>query len=424
MTKMFFTSNIVPTIIGFIITSQFIENIDAQTQPGNYFQTQRVAESVSGYTLLGVDLRLARELAPAKRRQPGDPINEIQRHFLYRAVQDNQLEPRGFGLGPLAQVQIDQNTLGSSGSGVENLLVKRDGVGFIGVNRSATVGSVGIEHYVQMLNGVGGAGGDQVQSVDKINSATVINSPMADLVASGGDILASFAVTTHDLPSLLLVDDDDNDPDVRSFYTDALDALGQEFDLFDTDNTDNEPDAALLQLYEQIIWFTGDEFGGAAGPGAAGEAALADALSSGRCLLLSSQDYFFDRGLTDFMTNFLGLADALGSDDGNYTSVSGSAGSIFDGLGPYTLDYASVGITDFSDELVPAADAGQSLLGNNGNVAAVQRAEFTSTYLGFPLEVLDATGREQIISTFLDQCRVPLAEELFADGFEDPPVVP
>ena len=235
---------------------------------------------------------------------------------------------------------------------------------------------------------------------------------------------AALTFTTRDLPPLLLVDDDDNTPDVRSFYTDTLDALGLEFDLFDTDNTDNEPDAALLQQYEQIIWFSGDSFGGAAGPGAAGEAALANALGSGRCLLLSSQDYFFDRGLTDFMTDFLGLGDSPGLDDGDYTAVSGSAGSMFDGLGPYTLDYASVGITDFSDEMVPAADALQSLLGENDNGAAVQRAQFTSTYLGFPLEVIDQAGREEILTAFFDQCMVPLAEEFFTDGFEDAPVVP
>jgi len=276
---------------------------------------------------------------------------------------------------------------------------------------------------------------DIVYTATETNTSHVVATPLQRVTehywrvtssntCGGGHTSSTFMFTTRDLPSLLLVDDDDNEPDVRTFYTDTLDALGLEFDLFDTDNTDNEPDAAVLQQYEQKIWFTGDEFGGAAGPGAAGEAALANALGSGRCLLLSSQDYFFDRDLTAFMTDFLGLGDSPGTDDGDYTAVSGSTGSMFDGLGPYTLDYASVGITDFSDEMVPAADAQQSLLGENDNGAAVQREQFTSTYLGFPLEVIDQAGREEILTAFLDQCEVPLAEEFFTDGFEDAPVVP
>ena len=60
---------------------------------------------------------------------------------------------------------------------------------------------------------------------------------------------------------ILLVDDDDNAPDVRASYTDALTALGKTYDVWDTRNSDNEPDAATLAYYQTVIWFTGNSFG-------------------------------------------------------------------------------------------------------------------------------------------------------------------
>lgn len=69
-----------------------------------------------------------------------------------------------------------------------------------------------------------------------------------------------------------------------------------------------------LAPYRMVIWFTGDEFGGFAGPGAAGETALGTWLDAGNCLFLSGQDYLYDRlsssGTTPntFMSTYLGLA--------------------------------------------------------------------------------------------------------------------
>src|SRR5690606_12223874 len=118
-------------------------------------------------------------------------------------------------------------------------------------------------------------------------------------------------------------------PDVQATYTAALDALGLEYDVWDTNNTDNEPSAAQLSPYTTAIWFTGDEFGGAAGPGGTGESALASWLDTGRCLFISSQDYYYDRGLTPFMDNYLGVSSA--TSDVSQTTVTG-AGSVYSGL--------------------------------------------------------------------------------------------
>jgi hypothetical protein len=80
-----------------------------------------------------------------------------------------------------------------------------------------------------------------------------------------GSNSAVFDFSTAPIPPILLVDDDDNDPDVRGTYTAALDALGLEYDIWDTANSDNEPALNFLAPYQAIIWFTGDSFGGSAG---------------------------------------------------------------------------------------------------------------------------------------------------------------
>jgi serine protease AprX len=218
--------------------------------------------------------------------------------------------------------------------------------------------------------------------------------------------------TTRDTPALLLVDDDDNGPDVRGIYEATLNALGQEFDLWDTANTDNEPSAAELAPYRVVIWFTGDEFGGAAGPGSSGEAALdAWMAAGGRCLLISSQDYYWDRGLTTFMETRLGVSAA--TSDGGQESVTGQ-GAVFGGLGPYDLDYP---FTDFSDALTQGPGGEVAFIGDAAPAGTLREIDGSSgVFLAFPFEALpDDESRQTVVQRLLDQCG---ASMLFADGFE------
>ncbi len=201
---------------------------------------------------------------------------------------------------------------------------------------------------------------------------------------------------TQDIPPILVVDDDDNAPDVRSTYTAVLDGLGLGYDVWDTANSDNEPDAATLQQYDVVIWFTGDEFGGAAGPGAAGEAALATYLNASGCLFISSQDYVWDRGVTAFMQSHLGIASA--TSDVSQTTVTGA--DVYAGLGPYTLAYP---FTNYSDRLTPAAGAATAFNGNQGS-AAVRSGTHSAIFLGYPFEALPAAGRTPVMQTTLNWC--------------------
>jgi hypothetical protein len=219
-----------------------------------------------------------------------------------------------------------------------------------------------------------------------------------------GTTSSVFSFTTEEIPPILLVDDDDNGPNVQATYTAALDALGAEYDIWDTNNSDNEPDFGFMSAYKAIVWFTGDEFGGFAGPSAVSEAELGDFLDSGNCLFLISQDYHFDRGTTPFMTNYLGAGSIL-DDTGNYSSVTGM-NSVFGGLGPYNLTYP---FTDFADIVPPGGTAELAFDGNNGNDAAINKDSgvYKTAFFGYPWEAINtASGREEVMETALNWCGV------------------
>lgn len=229
-------------------------------------------------------------------------------------------------------------------------------------------------------------------------------------VCGDGAFSGVFSFTTRAIPPILVVDDDDNNPDSRTPFTDALTALGREFEIWDTANSDNEPSAAELSPYDLVVWFTGDEFGGAAGPGTAGETALGEWLDQGgNCLFLSSQDYHFDRGLTPFMQTYLGVASV--TDDEDQTVVTG-AGSVFSGLGPFALSYP---FSNFSDIVAADATAEVAFVGDAGD-AALNKATGTyrTAFFVYPfVAIADSADREAVLAEILSYCSA-----LFADGFE------
>ncbi len=223
-----------------------------------------------------------------------------------------------------------------------------------------------------------------------------------------------FEFSTRAIPPILLVDDDDNSPDVRAFYTDTLDAMGLQYEVWDTNNSDTEPFFGDLGPYRAVLWFTGDEFGGAAGPGTAGESALASWLDQGNaCLLLSAMDYYYDRGLTPFMQDYLGVGDA--DSDTSQTTVTG-AGTVFAGLGPYSLSYPG---SNWSDTLTPGAGAAETFSGNAGTAAVEHVTEdYLTVFMGFAFEALPTPAdRQNVLQTFLDHCPID-QQPVFSDGFE------
>ena len=171
---------------------------------------------------------------------------------------------------------------------------------------------------------------------------------------------------------ILLVDDDDNSPDVRGFYSGLLDEIGVGYDVFDVGGGPADgPDLPTLQQYRWVIWFSGDQFGSPAeaGPTPTDEVNLVQFLDQGGHLLLSSQDYFHDVGVVNgFMSQYLGV-DAMSDDQGDYTTVTGM--NAFASLGVISLTPTVGG--EFFDEV--AAGAGTLVFqGENGKGAGVKTA--------------------------------------------------
>ncbi len=216
--------------------------------------------------------------------------------------------------------------------------------------------------------------------------------------------------TTRSVPPTLLVDDDDNLPDVRAFYEDALSGLDRAFDVWDTANSNDEPTVDDLELYDVVIWFSGGEYGGGAGPGSTGEAALAQWLDSGdACFLLSGQDIHWDHGLTLFMESYLGVAEV--EDDTGQTTVTG-AGSLFNGFGPFDLTYP---FNNYSDTVTPKPTAETAFDGDQGAAGVANAVGGSRTvFFGFPFEAFPtAEDRRAVMARFLQGCSIR-----FSDGFD------
>jgi uncharacterized repeat protein (TIGR01451 family) len=201
-------------------------------------------------------------------------------------------------------------------------------------------------------------------------------------------------------PSILLVDDDTNDPDVRAYYTDALDGLGVDYDIWNT-TTGGEPGSAALANYATVIWFTGMN----GYPDDAAETALADFLEHGHCLFVSSQEYLYNLGSTPtpFMQDYLGVESA--ADDAFQSTVTG-VGPVFGGIGPSTL---ALPYDNLADRVSPNASATLAFSGEHGGLvdSAVQKdgGRYRTTYWGFGFEGLpSAAERQSAMQRVLSWC--------------------
>ena len=217
--------------------------------------------------------------------------------------------------------------------------------------------------------------------------------------------------------SLLLVDDDDNAPDVRADFAAALDATGTGYTVWDTGAGDAEPLTADLQAYDAVIWFTGNASGSVTGPSSSSEVALSEFLDAGACVVVSSQDYFSVRGLTSLMQGYLGI-DMAQSDTGQTTAAGNTPE--FAGLPPagsYSLQFGG-GISNRSDSLTPVAMAEAAFQGDVGTIAVQnQDIVFNTLYLGFPFSSLPGPiERSQVMGAILNYCQS--VDRIFADSFE------
>ena len=145
-------------------------------------------------------------------------------------------------------------------------------------------------------------------------------------------------------------------------------------------------------------------------------------LTGGGRLFLSAQDYLYPYrpDVPPFGTDVLGIA-TVDNDGGDYISVSGAAGSSFDGLGPITLDTV---FTDWSDAITAGGPGTLALTGDNANGAAVTTDN--TVFFSFSFEAIanntseaTSTDAQAVMQAILDHLVGVLLPEIFSDGFED-----
>ncbi|MDJ0835105.1 MAG: S8 family serine peptidase [Acidobacteriota bacterium] len=234
-----------------------------------------------------------------------------------------------------------------------------------------------------------------------------------------GEVVTSRSFSTIPSPDVLLVDDDNNSPNLRNVYHSVLDFWGVSYEDFDTFNSNIEPDATDLEGYKLVIWFSGEAVrngftGPRSGPSSQSEFNLANYLDKGGSLLLSAQSYFSDQGINQdqgdkepikvpngFMTDYLGME--TGSENVQYTQVLGSPPDL-GGLGPYDLSFTLVDnrtSTMTSDGVsVPAFTAGEQTAGLLNGVGS-REGTYRTLFLGFPLETINGTELRDLFPSLL-----------------------
>lgn len=226
--------------------------------------------------------------------------------------------------------------------------------------------------------------------------------------ACGSSTSSAASFTVRQIPQLLLVDDDVNLPNVLGDYMFFLDQIGIDYDYWETgvDGT-YEPSYLELQSYRTVLWFGGPSSYGVIGDDA--EAELARFLDDGKCLVISSQDYFIRKGsITPFMSDYLGLSAA--QDDPGQSTITGAGP--FAGLGPFPLNvyYFS---TNYSDSYVPTAEAGVAFTGEKGPAAVYRDTTFRTVLMGFAVEGLADAAAIQVLKRALNWCT---SSDLVASG--------
>ena len=210
---------------------------------------------------------------------------------------------------------------------------------------------------------------------------------------------------------VLVVDDDDDDPNVSGPWLDGLTALGMPTSIWTVDGQDDGPPATVMRSFDVVVFFSGDKYGTStpwapgSGPSQQDEIELATYLEDGGALLLSAQDYYSDynQSVTSFMADYLGVESVVPDTNGDVTAGGGD-GSVFRGVDtspfsspfvdgfPVNMPAGELGYEVYVDQVSPSADALAAFTTDVGAVNGISREEaaglWRSIYLTWGLELV------------------------------------
>jgi uncharacterized repeat protein (TIGR01451 family) len=223
----------------------------------------------------------------------------------------------------------------------------------------------------------GAANGDE-------DTATFTATSTGDASVSDSGTARTIAVALD----TLVVDGDAGIPDVEDVYTEALDAAGVTYNVWDLEEDPNLP-AGYMQAHTNIVWFTGNVW---PQPITQYEDRLAAFLDGGGRLAMSGQDILDQNGgTTDFVHDYLHVlwdgsetqndipTDNVTSEDGNVVT---------DGIGTIALDMTILGGAQFSDQLTLADPATVAFRDDEGEPDAltVAAGDYKVFFAVFPIE--------------------------------------
>jgi subtilisin family serine protease len=184
-----------------------------------------------------------------------------------------------------------------------------------------------------------------------------------------GSYSTVFSFTTQAPECVLVVDDDNDAPNLVGSYTTALTALGVTYRVFDAGtSTGNGPPAVEMSPHRIVMWESGDKFGsgGSAGPNATDATELTTYLNGGGKLFLDSQDYLYDFGLTAFASGQLGVSSFTSDNNASATAILGQAGDPIGAAHPNLPVSSPVNFTPYYDTVLPAANGRTAFVASGG----------------------------------------------------------
>jgi len=214
--------------------------------------------------------------------------------------------------------------------------------------------------------------------------ATVTATSAADATASGTATVNTIAVAVD----TLLVDDDNNNPDVKSFYQTALSDSGTPYSFWDLAVNKTLPQN-FLNAHRNVVWFTGSSY---PGPIVPFEGQLKAYLDGGGRLLMSGDDILDQAaGTTAFVHDYLHVAwdGSEAQNDKATAAVHGVGGNpVTNGIGAVPLDTSVLGGANFSDEITPIGPATPAFTDDSGQPdgLSVDTGTYKVVFVAFPVE--------------------------------------